>query len=632
MAQNDPEKPVILRYPFSSIVGNEKAKRALTIALTSDDIDTLLICGRKGTGKTILARSVERICPDRKVITLPLNATEEQIFGGMDLESTLKDGSRRLSDSVLIRSNKNILLMENINLVPEHTSYQVMNVAIQHFNTVEREGISQTHDSKFLLIATMDPDSGELSDHMLDRFDMCVFTDEIQDENLRETVLKRGIAFEKDRDSYCSEYKEADEEIASAITEARKRAMFSRVPDGYCSAISEICNQLNIAGHRGDISVMNVSCAIAALDGRDTANLEDLKEAASLCLEHRRNDDNPNQPPPPPEDDQEDNEDEDQNEDQDQNNEDQQDNNEEPPPIPPDLDPPEQEDSPSNDEPEEQVFSVGDVFDVIDYLKHEKNEHTKNKSGRRSTSQVEDRSGRCIGYMIPKGKIDDIALCASIRAASPYQLIRDHSGLAVVLKKEDLRQKVREKKQGNKILFMVDGSGSIGAQRRMIAVKGAILSMLKDAYQKRDEIGMAVFRKDSVEEVLPMTRSVLRAYKMLEEIPTGGRTPLIHALIKGYEILKSSITRGNAPAMVILTDGRVNVTYTQGRKALDELFDTARSMADSGIKFIIIDTETGRLRFGYALELCRALNGTYLGLEDLNADYIERSVKMAMDL
>ena len=615
MAQSDIQRPVRPCFPFSAIIGNDNVKEALKVALSSEDICSILICGRKGTGKTLLSRSVESIAPDERLITLPLNSSEEQIFGGIDIEKTLQEGIRELSDSILLRSDGNILLMENINLLDEHTAYQIMNAAMQRFNTVEREGISRTHDCDFLLIATMDPEGGEISDHMLDRFDICVFTEKIEDERLRESIVRAGLGYEAGPRQFSERYAEEDKEVSESISKARNRSKFTRVPDGYCGAISELCNKLNIAGHRGDIAVMNAACAIAALNGRDAANLDDLKEAASMCLEHRRNDNLPEEPPKPPE-----------------------------PPEPPDEEP--QDEDPPEDPPEppefpdvppppaedkEEIFSIGDVFDVIDYLSQDEKVPTKNRSGRRSESRTDMRSGRCIGYMIPKGRITDIALSASIRAAAPYQTVRDHSELAVVLRKEDLREKVRERREGNKILFMVDGSGSIGAQKRMVAVKGAIMSLLKDAYQKRDEIGMAVFRKDSAEEILPMTRSVLRAYKMLEEVPTGGKTPLIHALLKGYDMLKIFATSSVHPVMIILTDGRVNVPYTEGRNPLDELMETACSMSGSGVRFIVVDTEYGRLRFGFALELCRALKGTYLQLEELNADYLERSVKMAID-
>ncbi|MDR0523632.1 MAG: VWA domain-containing protein [Candidatus Methanoplasma sp.] len=624
-------------FPFSAVVGNDLAKKGIVCALSSPDITSALVCGPKGSGKSVLARSISAISGDRRLITLPLSATEDQIFGGIDLEKTMRDGTKALSDSVLVRSDGNILLAENANLLPEAVLHQVLNAAGTGFNTVEREGVSETHDCRFLLVATMDAEEGGLSEHILDRFDVCVFMSAMEDESLRAEVVSRRLAFEADPEGFASRYGERDSRLAAEIARARSAARFTRVPPGYCGAISEVCNDLNVAGHRGDISVMNAACAIAALDGRDVANLEDLKAAASICLEHRRNDqDRSDQPPPPPpreqereerDDDREDDREDDKGDDMGgEGDADRSDPPEDSPP--PDAPPPPP--PPDDGELREEVFSVGESFKIIDYMPGADKAPRACKSGRRSKADSEDRSGRCIGFRIPRGKVRDIALCASIRAASPYQLARDHGEMAVVLEPDDLREKVREKRQGSSILFLVDGSGSIGAQKRMVAVKGAILSMLKDAYQKRDEIGMAVFRMDKAEEILPITRSVLKAYKVLAEIPTGGRTPLIHGLIKGHEMLREKITRESAPVMVVISDGKCNVPYTPGAKPIDEMLSTARSMSGSGVRFIVIDTETGSLRFGLALELCRALNGTYLCLEDLNAEYIESSVRAAM--
>lgn len=640
-------------YPFSAILENRDAKIALKCALSSKDIDSVLICGHKGTGKSVLARSIATIVSDRKIITVPLNSTEEQIFGGIDLEKTLSKGKRELSNSLLLRADENILFIDNINLMPESTMYQLLNIASGHQNIIEREGISYEHYSRYLLIATMDPEEGALSNHMLDRFDLCVFTSEIEDEDTRIEIVKRRMEFDRDPKSFMEKYSEEDQRVSDQINATSERVRFTIVPDGYCGAISGICNELNVAGHRGDISMMNVACALAAMDGRDTANLEDLKQAAVICLEHRRNDlsdskeqpqdQNDNQSPDDNIQDDNQGQDEDsqdndgQNDDSDsgggrddggQNDENRDhessndaENQDQDITLPP----------PSDTDIQQQIFSVGDTFRVRDYLPDEERMPKRSDSGRRSYSKSDDRTGRCIGYMVPKGKISDIALYPSIRAAAPYQRIRDRSNLAIVMTKEDLREKVREKKQGNKILFLVDGSGSIGAQKRMVAVKGAILSLLKDAYQKRDEIGMIVFRKDTAEEILPMTKSVLNAYNKLEEIPTGGRTPLVHGLIKGYDMLKSFITRDCHPVMIILTDGRNNVSFTQGVKPLDEMISTARSLADTGIRFVVIDTEVGSLKFGLAMDLCKNLNGTYLRLEELNADYLERSVRLIID-
>ncbi len=614
-------------FPFSAIVGNARPKGALKCALSSQDISSVLICGPKGSGKTILARSAPGISGRRAVI-VPLNVAEDGIFGGMDLEDTLREGRVRSSAGLIARADGNILLMENINLFPEHIVHQVLNAAETRASTVERDGISETRESCFLLIATMDAEEGGLSDHLLDRFDICVFMDRIDDEDLRSEIVERRMAYEADPVGFCALYAEAEATTAAEISKARSRVRFARVPEGYCGAISEVCTRLNVAGHRGDIAVMNASCALAALDDRDFANLDDLKEAAAICLEHRRNDSDERQdqeeqePPEPPEE----GEGEDDRGDEDQQSQNPSDVPDEMPDEQPDLPPPAPQDS-----SQEEVFAIGDVYRVIDYMPKERVPQTGNKAGRHTETASNDLNGRCIGYRIPQGRIRDIALTASIRAAAPYQVLRDHSELAVVLTRDDLREKVREKRQGRNILFLVDGSGSIGAQRRMVAVKGAILSMLRDAYQKRDSIGMAVFRTDHAEEVLPLTRSILKAYHVLSEIPTGGRTPLTHGLIKGHEILREHISRDSSPVMVILSDGRCNVPYTAGEKPLDEMFNTARALSDSGIRFIVIDTECGRLRFGMALDLCRALNGTYLKLEDLNADCIERSVRLVMD-
>ena len=621
MASNSVRNKLRPDFPFSAVVGNDTVKKAVLCSLASPDITSMLICGPKGSGKSVIARSMSSIAKNRDIITLPLNATEDQIFGGMDIERTMKDGKKVLSDSILLRSDNNILLVENINLLPEYLLYQILNAAGTRYNTVEREGISETHSCELLLVATMDPEEGGLSEHLLDRFDVCVFTTNMDDESLREEIVKRRLSYEADPEAFIGLYSEKDAEVSSNIDKARNRARFTRVPAGYCNAISEVCNDLNVAGHRGDISVMNAACAIAALDNRDITNLDDLKDAAAICLEHRRNDRDqdqlPPEPPEPPEPEELDDQDEEDEDKQDDSPEDDQE-----PPLPP---PPQ-----SDEDFQEEVFSIGDTFRVIDYMPNADKIQDTGKSGRHSQSKSADKSGRCIGYRIPKGKVNDIALCASIRAAAPYQILRDHEDMAIVLKVDDLREKVREKKQGNSILFLVDGSGSIGAQKRMVAVKGAILSMLKDAYQKRDEIGLAVFRIDKAEELLPLTKSTLKAYNVLAEIPTGGRTPLTHGLLKGYDILKDRITKNTSPVMVILSDGRCNVSFTPGMRSLEEMLLTARSLSDSKIRFIVIDTEVGKLRFGLALELCRALNGTYLCLEDLNAEYIESSVRMVM--
>ncbi|NLL95003.1 MAG: VWA domain-containing protein [Thermoplasmatales archaeon] len=628
-------------FPFTGIKNNETPKKAVRCALASPNVKSMLICGPGGTGKTVLAESTGSLAPERKTHVIPLGATEEMVFGGIDLEKALGRGERVLSSSILGRADGGIVIAENLNLMPEHLAYKLLNATETGSITVEREGISATYHSDFLLVATMRPDEGALSEHLLDRFDMCVFTSPPKDLDTRAEVVQSSLEFHDDPEGFVSRHRKEEAAESKAIAEARGRSRYTSIPEGYCAAISEVCSGLNVAGHRGDIAVMNCARAFAALDSRDVANLEDLKDAASVCLEHRRNDDGAQPAKEMPEEENEgpgeesgepegkspgeSGEESGEQQDGPSENRDRECNASGDRQETPDGDPP-----PPALDPEEEIFGIGEAYEVIDYLSRDDRGPAGNLGGKRAKDRSDGRSGRTIGYRIPKGRINDIALCASIVAAAPHQASREKGGLAIVIEKGDLRERVRERRRGTTILFVVDGSGSMGAQKRMVAVKGAILSMLKDAYQKRDEIGMVVFRIDRAEEILEPTKSILRAYKALEDVPTGGRTPLIHGLLKGHEILGGKASKDTMPAMVILTDGRCNVSFTPGKPPLEEMLSTARALSGTGIKFIVIDTEAGRLRFGLALDLCRSLGGTYLKLDDLNAEHIEKSVRIAI--
>jgi magnesium chelatase subunit D len=623
--------PVGLRraFPFTAVVGQERVKKAVLCALASPSISAVLIMGPAGTAKSTIARAADGLVPGCRVINLPLNATEEQVVGGMDLEAALVSGEKKALPGILRRADGNILYIDGINLMPELLVHTVLDASSCGQNIVEREGISWSHECRFLLIGTMDPEEGKLSRHLMDRFDIIVPMSPSDDSRERMEILRRALRYELDPTGFREEYRQAEDEVAKKVQMARERSPYVMIPSGHLDAIAKLCHDLAVDGHRGDLALARTASALAALDGREQVTLDDLQEAVPLCLEYRRNDQDREAMPPPPKDQDQSPEPPKDKPPQDQKQDQNRDN---PPPRPPQESESPPPVPPLNTGAKEQVFSVGQPFVVIDYIGEDGRQRSSSSGhGRRDRVVTSDRSGRYTRFQIPQGAVRDLAFDASIRAAAPYQKTRHRDGLAVALEVPDLREKVRERKRGTKILFLVDASGSMGARQRMVAVKGAVLALLRDAYQKRDQVGMMAFRKQSAELLLPPTRSVYLASKKLEQMPTGGRTPLALGLSKGYELLMKDGVRGprERPVMVVLTDGRANVPLAAG-EPFQEALSLANRMAGSGIRFIVVDTGAGFPRLNLAMRLCQALEGTYFRLEELDANYLASSVRAVM--
>ncbi|WP_217423128.1 vWA domain-containing protein [Methanocella conradii] len=254
----------------------------------------------------------------------------------------------------------------------------------------------------------------------------------------------------------------------------------------------------------------------------------------------------------------------------------------------------------------------------------EKDSKVRDGQGRRSVTT--SRDGKYIRSMIPQGKTTDLAIDATLRAAAPYQKNREGC-LAIKIEAQDLRQKVRERKIGNTIIFIVDASGSMGAEARMTAVKGAILTLLMDAYQKRDKVGLVVFRGDRAEVLLPPTQSVELARKYMEELPVGGKTPLVHGLTLGFEIIKKEMLKDKdtLPIAVLISDGKANVSM-RGGKPVEEAVEAASLYRESNVKSIVIDSEKNFLSFGLTKRISEAMGAKYIKLEELDADRIVKGV------
>lgn len=626
-----------LRFPFSAVYGMDDAKRAILCSLVQPTLRTVLIRGGPGSAKTVLSRAAGELA-GKKVVNIPLNVTEEMLFGGMDAEATMREGRPVMQKGLLSRADGCILYADDVNLLDQRILASLLDCVLSGRVVVEREGVSGSYPCDTLLIATMNPDDSDISSHLLDRFDLCAYSDFPNDDGRgREEVLRRNAEFARDPEGFVSMYSEEEGKLRSDIERARRILPLVTITDALLGVAVELCAKVGAEGFRGDIALVEAAYAMAALNGRDEVMRKDVEEAAMITLAHRRS---YSQPPPPPE------EPEEQQEQQQEDSDSEEGDRNEQPPKPNEAPPQNQGDDSENDseppddgqQPEdigamldEMMFEIGEQFRVIDYLQDGRRiiRSTSSRKGRRAMAESRDSSGRYARSRIPEGRVTDMAFDATVRAAAPYQRSREHDGLAVSIEKQDIRTKVRERRSGCTILFLVDASGSLGVRRRMAAVKGAVLSMLRDSYVKRDRIGLMAFRRDSAELVLPPTRSVEYSYRKLEELPTGGKTPLGQALatVSDFMTSYSRSHPGESCYIVLITDGRANVSLREGADANQEAERLAEEMSIPQVKWIVVDASTGFVRFDNAERLAKALEGTYFRLEDLDADRLAGSVR-----
>ena len=627
-------------FPFSAVYGMDDAKRAIECALVNPRIRTVLIRGGPGSAKTVLARAAGRFS-GKRLVNIPLNVTEEQLFGGMDIDATIREGRPVVQKGLLARADGGILYVDDVNLLDQRVLASLLDCVLTGRVVLEREGVSAEYQCETVMIATMNPSDSDISTHLLDRFDLCAYSDFPEEGEGRTEVLRRNIEYQKDPEVFNQLYGSEENSLKETVERAKMLLPLVMMSDDLMGVAVELASKVLADGFRGDIAMINTSMALAALNGRDEVLRKDVEEAAMICLAHRRNYiPDPPQPPEPPEEPQ----DQDEKEDDQQDNDDQQ---QDQPPEPPQQDRNDQDEDQQDQQPpeppnmddiqqmlDEMMFEIGEQFRVIDYLDDGRRviRTTSSRKGRRAMVESNDATGRYARSRPSDEKVHDIAFDATIRAAAPYQKGREHDGLSISIHPQDVREKVRERRSGCTIMFLVDASGSLGVRKRMAAVKGAVLSMLRDSYVKRDRIGMMAFRRDSAELILPPTKSVEYSYRKLEELPTGGKTPLGEALVTVNEFMTSYSRShpGESCYIVLITDGRANVPLKQGADANEEVRKLASEMAIPQVKWIVIDASAGYIRFDNAEKLAMELEGTYFRLEDLNADRLAESVRAAI--
>ena len=634
-------------YPFAAVVGQEQAKRALLIALVNPKAGGLLIGGRKGTAKSILARSTKELIEPKQFIDLPLNVTEDMLFGSIDIEYAVSKGQKRFAPGILARANENVLYIDEVNLLRQELLLAVLDANAAGMNQVERDGISFTHPVQLTVLATMTPEEGVLPQHILDRFGMYVDVASEMELEQRVKIMRQALAYGSDVASFREEYATVTQELRAKIARALELLPQIQLSDAMLILAAQMVSQALCAGHRAEIYLLEAAKALAALAGRAYVLPKDVEEAAQFVLPHRMR-----KPPEPQEPEASEQDSAEQDEDEFENNDDEaqdntednsrDDNNLPPPPLNNDEDDgaaddeqdeneqeqkDEQEPQHNNDQlaPEEQIADIDKSFRLPKMLLDlGKDRNIRRGSGKRSSTRTDLKQGRYVRAELPKAKVEDLAFDATIRAAAPFQKMREDNGCALNIKQEDLRQKVREKRIGNTFLFAVDASGSMGARERMRAVKGAIFYMLQEAYQKRDRVGMIAFRRQKAELLLPITRSVDLAQKCLAELPTGGKTPLADGLAVALQTL-SMLNKHDSelePILVLVTDGRANATEADGGDPVASALKMAERIGKAKITSVVIDTESDFIKLGLAKRIAAAMGANYYTLQRLTKDSI----------
>jgi len=642
-----PKRPV---YPFAALVGQERLKQALILNAINPLIGGVLIRGEKGTAKSTAARGLAELLPpiamvagcpfqchpelpelmcddcrqrhaqgetfprrDRPmpVVDLPLGTTEDRLLGTIDLEKAIKSGEKHFEPGLLASANRGILYVDEVNLLDDHLVDVLLDAAAMGVNVVEREGISFTHPARFILVGTMNPEEGELRPQLLDRFGLCVEVTGLHDLGARMAVVERRLAFEADPEGFVARWRGEQDLIRQAIVSAGERLPQVRFTDDLLRLITAICVDQGVDGHRADIFMLKVAQTLAAYRGREEVTPDDVREAAALVLPHRLRrkpfsesamdetrleetfrkhaqemEERQRRPQPSP-----------------------------------------QPESASSDGEEavlvgEVTVAPGATFPVRP-LELPPDRQAKKTPGSRTRARSEDKTGRYVRPALAKPGVPDLALDATLRAAAPFQGLREKGNLALAIADPDLRYKVREKRIGRHILFVVDASGSMGADQRLAETKAAILSLLLDAYQKRERVGLIVFRGAAARVALPFTHSVEMAQRYLAHLPTGGKTPLPHALYLARELLQQEKLRHPRDAflLVLITDGRANISLSPGRKPMAEVKELAAQLGALGINALVLDTERFApcLDLGCLPELSRILGGLYHSVQSLRA-------------
>jgi magnesium chelatase subunit D len=649
-------------FPFSAVVGQHDLRLALLLNAVHPTIGGVLVRGEKGTAKSTVVRALAGLlprlavvdgcrfgcdpaapdpdCPDAqrhapgsrlrdpRLVELPVGASEDRVIGSLDLQRALSEGVSAYQPGLLAAAHRGVLYVDEVNLLADHLVDLLLDAAAMGRAHVEREGVSASHAAEFLLVGTMNPEEGELRPQLLDRFGLTVTVAAERDVAARGEVVRRRLAFEADPEGFAALWHGADEELAARIVAARAALPAVQLPEVELRRIAAVCAEFDVDGMRADLVLARTAVAHAAWRGGAEVTADDVELGARLVLPHRRRRDPFDEPGL-----------EDEQLHQAMQNAAQQAQSEQEPDGPDDdpsgpgggAAPPARDgdESGSGDSPEEQraggesrgvtpdpAFRAR-LLEIPGVGAGSPGRRSRARSGEGRVVRPSQRAGT--GLHLP----------ATIAAAAPHQYARGAAGRAgLALQREDLRRTVREGKEANLVLFVVDASGSMAARARMNAVTGAVVSLLADAYQRRDKVAVVTFRGRDATLALPPTSSVETAVARLSGMRTGGRTPLAAGLLRARKTLATERIRDPArrALLVVLTDGKA----TAGVGGDDPMRDAHRAAADlAGERgaSVVVDCEAGPVRLGLASDIAARLQATCLPLAELSAESVASVVR-----